>query len=313
LCLFRGLLGIGEGGYYPTAIRAASDWFGPNDRAKAVGILLCGISVGTLITPPIVAWIALRYGWRPAFLATGTLGVLRIPPWLLLPRRIRTNYGVSDPAPARQPEEFGAAPEQAPPLAQVLRRRKYWLTLVARALTDSAWYFYLFWIPGYFQEVRGFDLATVGRLLWIPYFFSDIGALGGAWASSALIGRGWTLDHGRKAILIPSATLCVFGGLTYFVDRPFIAIALVSLALFGHQSWSSNLHTVITEITPQRHVALLYGLTGAAGTLMGALSQPLIGWAVDIHGYAPAFLYAGGVYVLAISSLLAAGKIERIR
>jgi ACS family hexuronate transporter-like MFS transporter len=195
----------------------------------------------------------------------------------------------------------------------VLQRRKYWFVLVARALTDSAWYFYLFWIPGYFQEVRGFDLQMVGKLLWIPYFASDLGALGGAWASSALIQRGIGLDRGRKSILVPSAILCMFGAFTYFVSSSYVALGLVSLTLFGHQSWSSNIHTVITEITPPKHVAVLYGVTGAAGTLMGAVSQPLIGRVIDVHGYAPAFVAAGAVYVLAIVLLLSAGKIERIR
>ncbi len=313
LCLFRALLGIGEGGFYPTAMRGAADWFGPKNRAKAVGILLCGVSVGTLITPPVVAWITLRYGWRAAFLITGSLGALLIPAWLALHRRIRAEYGSSDPAPGRRMDvdDLGGEPET--PLGRVLRRRKYWFTLAARACTDSAWYFYLFWIPGYFQEVRGFDLGLVGRVLWIPYFFSDLGALAGAWASSGLIRRGWSVNGARKAILIPSAFLCMLGGLTYFVAGPVVALSLVSVALFGHQSWSSNIHTVITEITPRRHVALLYGMTGAAGTLLGAASQPLIGWAVDRTGYAPAFVYAGGVYLLAVSFLLAAGRIEKIR
>ncbi|MCP5109755.1 MAG: MFS transporter, partial [bacterium] len=165
----------------------------------------------------------------------------------------------------------------------------------------------------YFQEVRGFDLGLVGRVLWVPYFFADIGALGGAWMSSALIRRGWSVDRGRKAVLIPSAMLGAVGGLTYWAAGPVVAVALVSISLLGHQSWSSNIHTAITEISPRGHVALLYGITGAAGTLMGALSQPLIGWIVDLVGYAPPFLYAGGVYAVAIVLLLAAGKIEKIR
>jgi ACS family hexuronate transporter-like MFS transporter len=313
LCFFRGLLGIGEGGYYPTAIRTASEWFPPKDRAKAIGVLLCGISIGTLLAPPVVAWITLRYGWRSAFLVTGAFGGLLIPAWIGLHRRIARVYGTRDPAAAAHREKDEAGAGESITLAEVLRRRKYWCLLTARAFTDSAWYFYLFWIPGYFQEARGFDLKMVGGLLWIPYFMSDIGALGGAWASSALIRRGASINRGRKSILIPSALLCTCGAFTYFASAPHYAIALVSLTLLGHQSWSTNIHTAITEVTPPRHVAMLYGITGAAGTLMGAISQPLIGRVVDVAGYAPPFVAAGVVYLFAIALLLAAGRIEPIR
>jgi ACS family hexuronate transporter-like MFS transporter len=314
LCFFRALLGMGEGGYYPTAMRGAAEWFAPENRAKAVGLFLCGLSVGALLTPPIVAWIAGQYGWRASFVATGALGLLLVPPWLLLHRRIAHIYGKQDPAPAyRQETGSDSSPEEELSLAEVLKRRKYWCVLSARAMTDSAWYFYLFWMPGYFQEVRGFDLQMVGRWLWIPYFTADLGALAGAWTSSALIQRGLGVNRGRKIVLIPSAMLGALGGCAYFAAGPFLALTVISVALFGHLSWSSNIHTVITEITPPKHLALLYGITGAAGTLLGAISQPLIGRVVDLAGYAPAFVGVGAAYLVAIALLLSAGRIERMR
>ncbi|MBI2479963.1 MAG: MFS transporter, partial [Planctomycetia bacterium] len=291
LCFFRALLGIGEGGYYPTAMRGSAQWFSSKDRAKAVGVFLCGISVGALIAPPLVAWFALKFGWRAAFLATGALGFLLIPPWILLHRRIKTRYGTADPVLRHDTETpVTVSADEDLSLAEVLRHRKYWLVLMARAVTDGAWFFYLFWMPGYFQDVRGFDLQMVGQWLWIPYLAADIGALGGAWASSRLIQLGCSVDVSRKAILIPSALLGLLGALAHFVNAPGLAIALISIALFGHLSWASNIHTVISEITPPRHLALLYGISGAAGTGVGALTQPMIGVVVDFGGYAPAFL-----------------------
>jgi ACS family hexuronate transporter-like MFS transporter len=128
-----------------------------------------------------------------------------------------------------------------------------------------------------------------------------------------LIRRGRSVNFARKAVLLPSATLASCGTLAYFAGSPAAAIAIMSLALFGHLSWSSNIHTVITEITPPRHVAMLYGITGASGTLLGALTQPLIGYLVDLTGYAPAFIYAGAAYWMAMTLALAAGHIEPIR
>jgi ACS family hexuronate transporter-like MFS transporter len=312
LCLFRALLGAGEGMFYPAAMRGAAEWFGPENRAKAVGIVLCGLSVGVLITPPMVAWLTLHYGWRVAFLLTGLVGYLLIPSWLSVHRRIRQAYGDSDPAPALALAADPTCGEAGLPLRGVLATRKYCFLLGARAFTDAVWYFYLFWIPGYFQEVRGFDLAQVGRWLWIPYLSADLGALAGAWVSSAFIQRGFGLDRSRKATLVGSAILAVIGSSAYYVGSRAVALALVSVVLFGHLSWSANMHTAISEVAHPRYVALLYGITGAAGTFLGAITQPLVGHAVDRVGYGPVFLTGAVFYVVAIALLFGAGRIERI-
>jgi len=314
LALCRALLGIGEGGFYPAAMRGAAQWFPPESRAKAVGLILSALCVGSLLTPPLVAWITIHYGWRASFLVIGALGLLLLPPWLLLHRRIHRVCAAGDPTLSEKREgETGASAEDELSLSEVLKTRKYWCVLAARASSDAAWYFYLFWIPGYFQDVRRFDLATVGRFLWIPFFCAGVGALTGAWASSALIRRGLGLDRSRKTILFASLSLCVVGASACFAPAAYLALALVSLALFGHQSYGSNIHTVITEITPPRHIAVLYGITGAAGTLLGAVAQLAIGRVIDLFGYKPAFVWAGGMAVLAAIFLLAAGTIERIR
>jgi len=304
LCFFRALLGVGEGGYYPTAIRGTSEWFGPKDRAKAVGILLCGLTVGTLLTPPIVGTITRYWGWRASFVFVGALGFLLLPPWIVLHRRI------SRTARATIPVTEAAAP--APTLRQVLGHRKFLGFLMARAITDVVWLFYLFWMPGYFQEVRGFGLVAVARLLWIPFFSADIGALAGAWTSSGLVKRGWSVDRSRKLVLYVSAGLGALGAFAPFVSSAYAALGIVSLVLFAQLSWSSNVHTTITEITPKRHVAILYGITGAAGNGIGAFAQPLIGRLVDSHGYAPAFVCTGFIYLAAALFILMAGRIEPI-
>jgi ACS family hexuronate transporter-like MFS transporter len=257
-------------------------------------LLLGGLSIGTLATPPLVAWLSLALGWRAAFVATGTAGLALALPWWWLHRN---TGGEAPPA------------EEKAPLGEMLLRRQYWRILGARAVTDGAWYFYLFWLPGYFQEVRKFDLAMVGRWLWIPYASAYAGALLGGWASSALLQRGRTVDRARKQVLAPSAVLAGLGGLACLAPDPFVALAVVSLALFGHLSWATNIHTVITEIAPARHLAVLYGITGAAGTLLGALTQPVIGVVVDRSGHGPVFLGAGAAYAVALLLLGLGGRI----
>lgn len=312
LCLFRALLGVGEGGFFPTAMRGYSEWFHPENRAKAVGVLMCGISLGMLVTPPLVVWITLRYGWRSAFLLTGMAGFLIVPPWLVFHRRIQRAYGSPDPAPCRERESVSSARENLS-VHQVLAKRKFWFFLLARAFPDTVTYFYLFWLPGYFQDVRHYDLEKVGKLLWIPFFCADAGALVGAWLSSALIARGLGLDRSRKTALILSAFCPIAGAGAFLAPTHTLALALSSLALFGHFSWSSNMQTVITEIMPPKHVATLYGITGAVGTLIGALTQPLVGLAVDNVGYGPAFTGTAVAYLLALGMLISAGRIEQFQ
>lgn len=312
LCVFRALLGVGEGGFFPTAMRGISEWFPQENRAKPVGVLMCGISLGMLVTPPLAAWITLRYGWRAAFLVTGAMGFLFVPPWLWIHSRIRQVYGTRDPAPCRG-TETGNEDNDELSVRQVLAKPKYWFFLLARGFSDTVTFFYLFWLPGYFQDVRHYDLETVGKLLWIPFFCADIGALAGAWFSSALMARGLGLHRSRRTPLLLSASCVIAGAGAFLAPTHTLALALASLALFGHFSWASNMQTVLTEIMPRKHMATLYGLTGAAGTLLSALTQPLVGRAVDKIGYGPPFAGTAAAYLLAVTMLLLARKIERIR
>lgn len=311
LCALRALLGAAEGSFYPAAIRGITQWHSGPDRAKGIGLLLAGICVGSLITPPMAAWTSLAFGWRAAFLVTGLVGLLLLPPWIALHRKInRAGALFRQEAPETGPLE--APPPAAVPLLPVLRSGKFWSAAGARALSDAAWFFYLFWLPGYFQAVRGFDPKMIGQYLWIPYGAAGIGAVAGPWIAGVLVHRGVAPQRARKTVLVVSAACAALGALAFLAGDA-AALALVCLALLAHQSWAANIHTVITEISPPAHAAVLYGITGATGTLAGAISQPLIGALVDWRGYTSAFLGAGSCYLIAIVLLLAGvGTIETI-
>jgi ACS family hexuronate transporter-like MFS transporter len=167
-------------------------------------------------------------------------------------------------------------------------------------------------MPAYFQDVREFDLRMIGRFLWIPYVCARAGALIGGWLSSVLIKKGLGVDRSRKTILFSSAMRGMIGSAACFVANPFTALVLLSVALLGHKSWDSNIHTAIIEISPRQHIALLYGISGAAGTMLSALAQPFIGHVVDSAGYVPVFVGCGLTFILAAELLRAAGKIEHV-
>jgi ACS family hexuronate transporter-like MFS transporter len=260
-----------------------------------------------------VAWTTLHSGWRLTFLLIGEVGLLLLPPWLWVHRHGTGTEGAPGTAPVEGCAPAAGVSSADVTLGEVLRTRKYWLVVAARGCSDIAWFFYLFWIPAYFQDVRGLSLARVGKLLWIPYFCSFIGALAGAAASGALIRKGWGVSRSRKTVLLAAAFLAAISACAGFASLTVLALALVSLALFSHQIWSTNIHTAITEISPSKHVAILYGISGAGGTFVGAGAQLVIGRLIDLHGYKPAFVGAGGMYVLAAGLLLSAGVLEPIR
>jgi len=311
LFLCQAMLGMGEGSYYPTAMRGVAELFSPASRAKAVGTILSAISLGLLVSPPLVAWTTLHYGWRMTFAVLGVAGSLLVPLWVWFHRQRPRDASALRTAPE------GALPQAAAgnyvSLNKFLRARKYWCVLSARACADTAWYFYLFWVAGYFQDVRGLSLVRVGQLLWVPYLAACAGPLTGAAASSALIRRSWGQHRSRLTAMLAFASMAVLGATAGIAPTTNLALALVSLALFAHQALGTNIHTVVTEIVPPRHVAMLYGVTGAAGTFIGAAAQLVIGPLIDRHGYSPCFLWAGGMYVLAIILLLTAGTLEPLR
>jgi ACS family hexuronate transporter-like MFS transporter len=312
LCVFRALLGVGEGGFFPTAMRGILEWCHPENRAKAVGLLICGVSLGMLLTPPIAAWMTFHFGWRMAFLVTGSAPLFLVFPWSWLHRRIHVKYGIADRVPARSLGNESPVSSDIS-LRQVLGSSKYWFFLFARAFPDAVTFFYLFWLPGYFQDVRHYDLKKVGTLLWIPFFCAGLGALGGGWLSGALMQRGLGMDRSRKIALFLSAACPILGAGAFLAPTAIFALVLVSLALFGHFAWAANIQTVVTEIMPPRHVATLYGVTGAAGTLMAVLTQPLVGYTVDFVGYGPAFVGTAVIYLLALGMLHGAGTINHIQ
>ncbi len=312
---FRGLLGVFEPGSFPGGVRAVAEWFPIKERAMAVGIFNAGTALGSMLAAPLVSFIALQFGWRAAFVFTGSLGFVWVAAWAViyfLPK--------DHPRLGAEERELILADQQAEgehnapaSLWVLLRMKATWGCVLARVLTDPISYFLNFWIPFYFQKERGFDLKQIGMFVWIPFAALTLGNLFSGAMPRWLIARGWELNRARKTtMLCVSLAMPVLCLLVTRVASPAVAVVVVAGMMFGHAAWGNI--TLPAEIFPRHAIGTVTGLGGALGALMGALTQKYIGRVVDTLSFAPIFAACAGMYLLALLLVhLLAGRLGEIR
>ena len=288
----RFALGLSESANFPAAIRTVADWFPQRERALATGIFNSGANIGAILAPLAVPFLALHYGWRSAFIVTGAAGMAWVLLWWWFLRGPRRN------APAPAPEEE----QTRPPLGSLLTSRPAWAFILGKFLTDPAWWFYLFWLPGFLNRVYGLDLAHLGLPIIVVYQASTVGSIGGGWIPAALLKRGWAPNRARETAMLICA-LAVTSVILIGTGRTsmWTAVALVGVATAAHQGWSANLFTLASDLFPRNAVASVVGLGGLAGAVGGMLVAPMVGYWLDFsHGaYGPVFVIAGSVYLVA--------------
>ncbi len=312
--VWRALLGLGEAGNFPAAIKSVAEWFPKKDRALATGIFNAGTNVAATVGPPIIVAMHQAFGWRAAFLITAGLGALWAPLWRYYYDHPKAHPRV-DPgelAYIQSGEEDKAAPRAG--WIEALRHRETWGFAIGKFLSDPVWWFYLFWLPPYLYDVRKFDLKAIGWALPVIYVAADVGSVGGGWISGWLIRRGWAGGRARKAAMALAAACMPVAVTAVFVKSPFLAIALISLATSAHQGWSANLFTTVSDVFPSRTVASVVGIGGCAGGLGGVLFASLIpGFVITYFGYIPVFVLMGVLHPMAwIFVHVLMGKMERV-
>jgi MFS transporter, ACS family, hexuronate transporter len=299
--LARAALGLGESGNFPGAIKATAEWFPRKERALATGIFNAGSNIGAIVTPLVVPWIALRWGWQEAFLATGALGFLWLAFWLTLYRepeqhpkvsRAELQHIRSDPAERTEPVRW----------LGLLGHRQTWAFILGKFLTDPIWWFYLYWLPKFLDARFGISLGQVALPLIAIYLVADVGSVGGGWLSSALIKRGWSVNRGRKTAMLIAALLIVPTMFAPSAESLWGAVAIVSVAAAAHQWWSANIFTTASDMFPRRAVASVVGLGGFAGAMGGVLFQRVTGRVLEATGnnYTYIFVVCGLAYVTAL-------------
>jgi ACS family hexuronate transporter-like MFS transporter len=305
---FRFMLGIGEGFNWPGASKTVAEWFPRQERGLAVAIFDSGSSVGGALAAIAIPLIALRAGWRWAFIVAGLLGLVWVVVWLLV-------YHPLDRHPRVTAEEvalINAGRDAA--LTSQERGLKRWLGLagnpnvwgivLGRSLTDPIWWFYVFWLPQYLSDARGFSLKRIALFAWIPFIAADIGNFTGGLISGYLIRRGMTVIRARKWVCVVSSLPVLAGIPAARVHNVYWALALICFALWGYASWSTMGLTFPSDLFPHDVVASVTGLSGLAAGLAGTGFTLAVGAIVDRFSYRPAFLAAGLLPLFATAAVL---------
>lgn len=288
---FRFLLAIPEASGLPTVTKVAAEHAAPHARATLIGIATFGIGMGTTLTPPAVAFLTLHFGWRWAFYGTGLIGFVWVLLWLIF---YRTNFSAA---------ALSRPPEIKVPWLTLLRDKKVLGLCLTHLLSGAAWWFYLFWIPPFLNQVLHLNLDEIGRYGWISYFFGSIGAAYLGYASGILVRRGWEPVRARKMIMWICA--CIVPFTTFVVKAHSLAgvVAILATASFFIQGYFSNIHCLAADLFPHERVASAEGM----GLMFNALSAIAIvqftGHIVDRFSYTPAFVLVA--FFLPAGSLVA--------
>ncbi len=293
--LFRFLLGLAEGGNWPGAVKAVSENFAVPRRAFAVGVFNSGSIVGAILAPPAIVAIEHWWGWRPMFTIVGATGFVWIAAWSHI-------YGRRAPG-AHAPADTNGAHRGS--TLQHLRRRAVWGLMIGRFFSDPIWWFYVFWLPTYLAQARGFDLVSIGRSAWIPYTAAGAGGLVGGHASGLLVRSGWTPVAARKAVMVAGAVLMLAGLPVIWATSHVAALAWISVVLFGYASWASNILSLPADLFPSASVGEITGLSGTAAALGGMLLTLAVGRIVERFSYGPVFVVATIMIVCAAAAILA--------
>ena len=297
----RFALGLGESGNFPAAIKVVAEWFPKRERALATGLFNSGTNVGALMTPLVVPWITVTWGWSWAFIATGALGFLWLAWWWIgyRPPEQHSRVSASELAYIRSdPPE----PSVRVPWRTLLKHRQTWAFAIGKFLTDPVWWLYLFWIPDFLNRNHGLDLTSLGPPLVAIYLVADIGSIGGGWLSSFLMKRGASLNAARKIAMLTCALAVLPIAFAAGARDLWVAVAIISLAAAAHQGWSANLFTLTSDTFPRQAVGSVVGLGGMAGAVGGMLIAKLTGYILQATGsYVPVFLIAASAYLIALA------------
>lgn len=311
LGITRFLLGMGEGGGFPASAKVVSEWFPAHERSFAFGIFNTGSSLGAIVAPPLIAVIIAALNWRWAFFVVGSIGFIWLIFWWIfysLPAKSKfisseeKEYIISSLEKEKMRDEamVESSSGKSLPWAGLLKYRQVWGLMTMKFLTDAGWFFFIFWLPKYLSDERGLDILGIGTYAWIPYAFAGAGSFIGGWLSSYLIKKNLSVDLSRKICLGLSA--CLLPASLLITDASFyMALFFFSMAMFGHQFWSTIVQTLAADMFSSKIIGSVAGLMGSVGTFGAMLFSLGIGFIIEGFGYGPAFILSGILHPLSFA------------
>lgn len=298
--LARFALGLGEAGNFPAAVKTVAEWFPKRERAFAVGIFNAGSNIGAILAPLVVPVVAAAWGWQAAFLCTGVLSATWLALWL-------ARYRPPEQQPRLSAAELAHIRSDPPeptvkvPWLRLLRHRQSWSFVAAKFITDPVWWLFLFWLGKFLASEYGLSLATIGPPMIAVYLMADVGSIAGGWLAGRFVRMGWNMNRARKGAMLVCALCVAPVALVAHVDNLWLAVALIGLAMAGHQGWSANVLTLPSDMFPRQTVASVVGIGGFAGAVGGMAMSLFTGAQLQATGsYGTIFLVAGSAYVVAL-------------
>jgi MFS transporter, ACS family, aldohexuronate transporter len=293
-------LGVGESGSFPASIKTVAEWTPQRERSVATGIFNCGTSLGAILAPLIVPLVTYRFGWQAAFIWIGAAGFVWVVFWLALyssPRKARW----LNPAELAHIESGNGPPPRGIAWCRLLRIRQTWAYIATGILVGPVWWFYLSWLPDFFNKQFGLDLKSFGLPLVAVYSMASIGGVGGGGLSAWLLRQGWNLNAARKVTALLCACCTVPVICATHTSHVWVATGLFALAAAAHQGWSATMYTVVSDIFPNSAVASVVGLGGTFAAIASSGVFWVIGHILQSKGsYGEILPFCGGAYLLAL-------------
>ncbi len=311
----RAVLGLGEAGNFPAAVKTIAEWFPKKDRAYATGLFNSGSTIGAIIAPIIVVGITLQWGWRWAFIITGLLGFVWVVAWWIIYKTPHENKKVNaaELAYIEQDEEEEEV-KSTVTWKELFKFKQTYAIVFSRFVTDWVWWFFLFWTPDFLNKTHGVDLKATVLPLIIIYFMSSIGGIYGGAVSSRFIKAGRTIDFARKTTILIFALLVLPLNAVPYIHNIWIVVLIIGLATSTHQAWASNIFTIVSDVYPKHVVASMTGISSVGGAIGGALASSFVGLILEWTGnYATIFMIASCMYLLAWLTLKLFVPIKQIK
>jgi ACS family hexuronate transporter-like MFS transporter len=306
LALCRFALGLGESFNTPAGAKIVADWVPRRERGLSMAIFSNGNMIGAMIAPPLISAVALHFGWQWSFVVSGSVGLVVLAVWWRVyhPPEVHPRVSAQELAYIRQ--ERGETSAATASWRVVLRNPLCWGFLGARFLTDSLSFFFSFWLPEYLQTSRGFSLALLGIVGWIPFLAADLGGPGGGALSDWFVRRGIATRKARLSLMAGAALLMPLSLWAVRTPSAALAVGLIAVLLMAASCWNVNLLTLASESVPRGQVGTLFALSGLGGAIGGIISTLATGQTIQRFGYVPVFTVIGALHLSAFVILMIA-------